>query len=334
MNTVILGGSSFVGVYVANELLANDKQCRIIATGRNPKFREFYNHLGIPYEFVDLRKPETFFVLDKYDIDNIVLCAVKMPANVEKDSMSEDIEDYYTINVMATIKLLEYCCKRNINRVLTFGSRFDTRLYSQDTIIKEDTPLNFSYTDDHASYVLTNTAKQEVMEYFNQRYGMHNVVLRVPSVFGVGPHGSFCKNGVVTKSGLQIFMDKASTGETIEIYGSNDTCKDLLYVKDLANGVRLALESKSAAGLYNIGYKDNFLLSEIVKAIVNVFSPKEKVSQIVSRPDIPNNGGFPTMDCSKIENELGWKAQYSDVEIMFSDYKKELERGVYSSLFA
>lgn len=334
MNTVILGASSFVGVYVANELLSSDKKNCIIATGRNPKFKTYYEQLGIPYEFVDLRKPETFSVLDKYKIDNIVLCAVQMPANVVKDNSTEDIEDYYEVNVIATIKLLEYCCKRKINKVLTFGSRFDTRLYSQDTVIKEETPLNFSYTDDHASYVLTNTAKQEVMEYFNQRYGMHNIILRVPSVFGVGPHGTFCKNGVVTKSGLQIFMDKAAVGETIEVYGSASTRKDLLYVKDLANGVRLALESETATGLYNIGYKENFLLSDIVKAIVKVFSHKDAESKIVSRPDIPNNGGFPTMDCTKIEKELGWQAAFSDAETMFSDYKAELDRGVYSKLFS
>ena len=257
-----------------------------------------------------------------------------MPANIEKDNDKEDIDDYYEVNVIATINLLEYCLKKGINKVITFGSRFDTRLYSQDKIIKEDTPLNFSYTDDHAAYVLTNKAKQEVMEYYNQRYGMHNIILRVPSVFGVGPHGCFCKNGVYIKSGLQIFMEKASIGETIEVYGSDDTRKDLLYVKDLANGVRLALESSSANGLYNIGYKENFKLMDIVKAIVKVFSPKNHESKIVHRPDIPNNGGFPTMDCSKIEKELGWKAQYSDAVAMFADYKKELERGVYSSLFA
>lgn len=257
-----------------------------------------------------------------------------MPANVEKDSNKEDIEDYYEVNVIATINLLDYCLKRGINKVITFGSRFDTRLYSQDTIIKEDTPLNFSYKDDHTAYVLTNTAKQEVMEYYNQRYGMHNIILRVPSVFGVGPHGSFCKNGVYIKSGLQIFMEKAQAGETIEVYGSENTRKDLLYVKDLANGVRLSLLSETALGLYNIGYKENFKLMDIVKAIVKVFSTEGHVSSIVPRPDIPNNGGFPTMDCSKIEKEVGWKASYSDAETMFVDYKKELDRGVYSNLFS
>lgn len=332
MNTVILGGSSFVGVYVASELLS--KRGGVVSTGRNPKFKDYYDKLGVPYEFVDLRKPETFSALDKYDIDAIVLCAVQMPANVEKDKEKEDIDDYYEVNVIATINLLDYCCKRGINKVITFGSRFDTRLYSQDTIIKEDTPLNFSYTDDHAAYVLTNKAKQEVMEYYNQRYGMHNIVLRVPSVFGVGPHGSFCKNGVYIKSGLQIFMEKAAAGETIEVYGSEDTRKDLLYVKDLATGVRLALESEKAQGLYNIGYKENFKLMDIVKAIVKVFSPKDKVSKIVARPDIPNNGGFPTMDCTKVEKELGWKPAFYDAEKMFADYKAEMERGVYSKLFS
>lgn len=305
----------------------------MIGTGRNPKFKKYYENLGVPYEYIDLRDPSTFSSLDKYDIDAIVLCAVQMPANIEKSADKEDIDEYYEVNVMATINLLEYCLKRGIKRIITFGSRFDTRLYSQDTIIKEDTPLNFSYKDDHAAYVLTNIAKQEVLEYYNEKYGMKNVIFRLPSVFGVGPHGSFHKNGVEIKSGLQIFIDKASKGETIEVYGKEDTRKDLLYIKDLTQGIVLALKSSEAKGLYNIGYKENFLLMDVVKAIVEVFSPSDKVSKIVRRPDIPNNGGFPTMDCSKIKDELGWKPKFSNPVDMFVDYKKELDRGVYTALF-
>ncbi len=71
----------------------------------------------------------------------------------------------------------------------------------------------------------------------------------------------------------------------------------------------------------------------MLKPLSSFLSPNEHQSQIVARPDIPNNGGFPIMDCTKIEKELGWKASYGTAERMFADYKAELERGVYTKLF-
>lgn len=73
-----------------------------------------------------------------------------------------------------------------------------------------------------------------MLNYYNKRYAMRNIWLRIPSVYGVGPHGTFAKDGVVQKSGLQIFMEKATVGEKIVVFGNPSTPKDVLYVKDMA----------------------------------------------------------------------------------------------------
>lgn len=336
-NILILGASSFVGVYVVNELMQSNimggGNFSLIGTGRNPRFKEYYDKLNIPYIKVDLRNKEDLHNLDAYEIDAIVLLAVRMPANVVKDDSYDDLAEYYQENVIATCDILEYCRKRKINRLVTFGSRFDTRLYPQGTVITEETPLNFSYTDDHVGYVLTNLSKQQVMHYYNEKYGMKNVILRIPSIFGVGPHGTFSKDGVVRKSGLQIFIDKAQAGEDIEVYGDSNTKKDLLYVKDLALAVRLVLESETAKDLYNVGYADNFRLEEIAKGIVEVYSPEGHKSKVTLRPDIPNNGGFPVMDCSKLIKETGYEPRYSNIVDMMRDYKQVYDEGVITKLF-
>ena len=335
MKTVlVLGASSFVGTYVINELLQHKEQYRIIGTGRNEKFRAYYEGLGIPYLNIDLNDKESFETMNHYDIDTIVLCAVRMPANVSKTTDEDDIADYYETNVVATCNLLEYCRAHHINQVVTFGSRFDTRLYPQDTLITEDTPLWFSYTDDHAGYVLSNIAKQQVMTYYNQMYQMDNIVFRLPTIIGVGPHGSYNKDGKETKSGLQIFIDKATAGQDIEIFGDPKTLKDWFYVKDLAIAVRCAIDSKGQGGFYNIGCGHNFTLDEIVHTIVRVFSDAKQPSKVLNRSDLANNGFFPTLDISKAKSNLGFEPQYGKLEDIFVDYKKELEAGVFSALFA
>ncbi|MEO4797177.1 NAD-dependent epimerase/dehydratase family protein [Bacteroides uniformis] len=333
MNVLILGASSFIGVYCVNELLNSGNNYNIIGTGRNPKFKDYYYNLDIPYVNVDLNDPASYSALDKYEIDVVVLLAVKMPANVEKNDRDDDIADYYQVNAVGTCYLMEYCRKRGINKVITYGSRFDTRLYGQGAIITENTPLNFSYKDDHVGYVLTNISKQQILTYYNEKYGMQNIMFRIPSIFGLGPHGQFCKDGVYVKSGLQIFMEKAVKGETIEVFGDPNTEKDLFYVKDLAYATRLAIDSITAKGFYNIGYDRNFTLPEIANAIVEVFSDPLNKSQIILRKNVKNNGSFPLMDSSKVKKELGFRAKYSDIKDIMEDYKAEKKRGVYDKLF-
>lgn len=305
----------------------------IVCTGRNPRFKEYYGSISIPYCNVDVCNYESFSILDKYQFDAAILFATMMPSNVEKNNDKDDTAEYYKVNVIGTLNTLEYCRKRGINKLISFGTRFDCRLYDSETIITEESPLKYSFTDDHAAFVMSNNAKWDVMRYYNEKYGMNNVFFRIPTIFGVGPHGSFYKNGVYKKSGLQIFIDKASKGEAIEIYGNPHTMKDILYVKDLTIGVQTALKKSESKGFYNIGYDVNFSLFDIVKAIIEVFSPTNATSEIIFRPDIANSGSFPTMDISKLKREIGFIPIYSNILAMMKDYKYELKRGLYPRLF-
>lgn len=336
MNTLMIGGSSFVGAYSIEELYSKGNfRGGVVATGRNPKFKKYYESLGIPYFNVDICDKKSFNQLNDYQFDAAVLFAALIPANVPRgENADDDTADYYNVNVIGTLNALEYCRKHNIKKLISFGTRFDCRLYDQDTVITEETPLKFSFTDDHAAYVMSSNAKWDVMRYYNEKYGMNNIYLRLPTIFGLGPHGGFCKDGVYRKSGLQIFMDKAAVGEKIEVFGAPDTQKDLLYVKDLAIGVRQAIEAEGKSGFYNIGYDKNFRLFDVANAIADVFATNGKRSEVIQRTDIPNNGGFPVMDITKIKRDLGFSPRYYDIHAIFEDYKKELDRGLYSKLFA
>lgn len=144
---------------------------------------------------------------------------------------------------------------------------------------------------------------------------------------------AFTKTVFTGSPDCKIFMDKASKGETIEVYGSPDIMKALLYVKDLDLGIRNALEFPSSKGFYNKGYEQNFRLIDVVNVIVAVFSNNGAVSTITQRPDIPNNGGFPLMDVTKPIRDIGLEPRYSNIVDMMKDYKYELERGLYTRLF-
>ena len=334
VNILIIGGSSFVGAYQTEKLVSDKKfEGQVVATGRNTKFREWYEKMGVPYYYVDICDKTTFDAIKKYHFDVVVLCAALMPSNVPRIEEYDDVINYYEVNLMGTINVLEFCRENGIPRVIAFGTGFDCRLYDEDVIISEKTPLKFSYTDDHAGYVMSSNAKREVMKYYNEKYAMKNIYLRLPTILGVGPHGGMFRNGVYCKSGLQIFIEKAKKGEEIEIFGDGNIKKNLLYVKDLVLEVQKIIENTEAKGFYNIGYDKSFTLLETVNAIVNVFGSANKQSQIKLCPEILNNGGFPQMSMEKLKKEIGFFPEFPDIKAIMIDYKYELERGVYTELF-
>ena len=51
---VIIGGSSFIGVHTAEEFLKQGSE--ILVTGRNDKYREYYEERGVSYLNLDLSR--------------------------------------------------------------------------------------------------------------------------------------------------------------------------------------------------------------------------------------------------------------------------------------
>lgn len=144
-------------------------------------------------------------------------CKIKLkpeiiPANAEVTlEDDENAADYFRINTIGTINVLEYCRKNGIQRVISNCSYADVRGAWGKKTITEDEPRDFIYKGDHAVYVFSKNAANDILEYYNQQHGMKNAWFRFPPVYGVGPHDSLFINGVLKKSGLKIFIDNASS---------------------------------------------------------------------------------------------------------------------------
>ena len=330
---IVIGASSFIGVYTVEEL--HNQGCEVVVTGRNNKFKEHYDKLGVKYINLDLANAADFDNLPKENVEGVILLAGLLPANAEVNlDEDENAADYFMINTIGTINVLEYCRKNGIKRVISNCSYADVRGAWGKRAITEDEPRDFIFTGDHAVYVFSKNAANDTMEYYNQQHGMKNAWFRFPPVYGVGPHDSLYINGTLKKSGLKIFIDNASEGKDICIFGNKDLSRDVVYVKDVAHAYYLALKSENTYGLYNMTSGKGVTLQEQAEVIADLWaSSPDKKSKITYRPDIENNTPSYLFSMEKAKRDFGFIPQYSDFRVMMTDYKKDLDANKYQELF-
>jgi len=331
---IVIGASSFIGVHTVEELLKQN--CEIVVTGRNNKFKEHYESLGVQYINLDLTNKADYERLPTEGVEGVILLAGLLPANAPVNlDETENAADYFEINTIGTINVLEFCRINGIKRVISTTSYADVfNSWNKDRPLTEEEPRGFKYVGDHAVYVMSKNAASDVMEYYNQQHGMTNAIFRLPPVYGVGPHGSLYINGTYVKSGLQIFMDKASVAEDITIYGDKDLSRDVVYVKDVAHAFYLAIKSEKTSGLYNMTSGKSVTLQNQVEIISRIFAPNPKnKSKINYKPEVENNTPSYIFSIEKARNDFGFIPRYSDFEVMMKDYKNDLDKNKFRNLF-
>jgi UDP-glucose 4-epimerase len=329
---IVIGASSFIGIYTVEELLK--QRCEVIVSGRNNKFKQYYDHLGVEYINLDITNKKDFEKLPMKNIEGIILLAGLLPANVPVNlDEDENAGDYFSVNVLGTINVLEYCRINKIKRLISTSSYADVfNSWSLGRALTEDEPRGFKYRGDHAVYVISKNAANDVIEYYNQQHQMLNAIFRFPPVYGVGPHGSLFVNGRYIKSGLQIFIEKAQAGEDITIFGDKNLSRDVVYVKDVAHAFYLAMQSEKTYGLYNMTSGQGVTLLQQAEIIADIFSIGKK-SNIIFKPEITNNTPSYLFSMEKAKRDFGFIPQYADFRKMMTDYKMDLNNQKYKELF-
>lgn len=328
---IVIGATGFIGMYTVEAFIKGGK--KVVATGRNRMLGEKLAEMGAEFLQLDITHMEDFQKLPTEDVEAVVLLAALLPANAKADlEKVENAADYFEVNVIGTIHVLEYCRQNGICKVIGNCSYSDVSgAWGMGYPITEEEPRNFKFTGDHAIYVISKNACCDVMEYYNQQHKMQCAWFRLPPVYGVGPHGTIFVNGKAHKSGIATFIDNAIEGKNLELWGNPHIKRDIIYVKDVADAYVLAVESEKTYGLYNMSSGTGVSLEEQAKAVIQVFG-ENSGSRIVYRPEKENHTPSFLYSMEKAKNDFGFVPQYTDYYDMMRDYKSELESGRWEAL--
>lgn len=328
---IVIGATGFIGMYTTEALIKSGKE--VIATGRNKELGKVLEQMGASFIELDVTCKADFDKLPAENVEGVILLAGLLPANTTADLENEEnAADYFTVNVIGSINVLEYCRKNGIRKVIGNCSYSDVSgAWGKGYAITEDEPRSFSFTGDHSVYVISRNACNDVMEYYNQQHHMQCAWFRFPPVYGVGPHGIIYVNGKPYKSGIATWIDNAKEGKDIEIWGNADISRDIIYVKDVATAYCMALSSDKTYGLYNMTSGIGLTLRRQAEVVIDVFGDGD-YGHIKYCPDKPNHTPSFLYSMEKAKRDFGFVPQYTDYKDMMIDYKKELESGRWDIL--
>lgn len=320
---IIFGAAGFIGTYLSDRLIKEGES--IVATDVSKLGASYYTQLGIPYYEVDITDRSSISKLPTEGVDTVINLACVQPANVSEQTY--DPVDYIKVNVIGTLNILDFCLKNNINKIIyTCSHRNSQGLWKEKegTAIKEADGRAIKYTGDYAMFSISESAAIDCVDHYSQAYGVQGIVFRLPPVYGYGPHTIIYKDGKPLTTGFQIFINNATQGKPLEVWGDCSLGRDIVYVKDVVSAFVLALKNKDASGIYNITSGRLSTLKEEAECIAREFWPEGSEPALVYMPEKPNGIEPYFYDISRAKFDLGWEPEYSFSE-MIADYKKELK---------
>ena len=232
---------------------------------------------------------------------------------------------------MGQLNVLEYMNSIGCKKIISAQTPADLwYLQNTTTPMPADAQRSFPPSTDHSIYTIAKNAAIDITEYYHNTFGISRFILRFFNVYMYHPNPYYHVDGIKRMISFRLLMDRASSGQDIEVWGDPTRSKEMLYVKDLTQLIQNCIESSLQGGIYNVGSSKQISLEEQIDGIIDVFTEGKK-SNKVYLPEKPN-ALFNHLDISKTIKELGYSPKYSYIDWL-NDFKKEMQENRFKLLW-
>jgi UDP-glucose 4-epimerase len=203
------------------------------------------------------------------------------------------------VNVVGSYNVLEACLEHKVKRVVytstssVYGNAKKLPIREED----EKSFLNFYSASKHTAEVYCKT--------FYEVFDLPVTILRYSNIYGPfqTPANPYC--GVIGK-----FINNATVGLPLKIYGNGEQTRDYTYIDDAIDATIAAAVNPQAIGQeYNIGTGIQTSVNDLAKAIVDITNTSSSV-QYVDNRDI-DNIQHRSIDITKAKKELHFQPTFT-----------------------
>ena len=315
--SLVVGGSGFVGNELVRQLTDLGRAVRVF--DRNPIGDKVLEN-QVEFYQGDVRDESAVSSAFR-DVSHVFHLAAMVP-------LTRAGREFNEVNVGGTANVVAAALKADVDHLVHLSS---SAVYGvpENTPITESTPL--------APLGLYGRSKHEgeviVMNALDD--GLNATVIRPRTIIGLGRLGIF-----------QILFDMIANGRAITILGSGNHDFQLISNRDLSKAM-ITASDRTATGLFNAGTGEFSSMKKDLNELARTVGSRSRVRGIpavLARPALRIldrlrlspfvDWHYDTVDkpywfdCSKIEHELGWKAEDSNIDMLENAYRWYLETPV------
>ena len=249
---VITGGAGFIGSYIAEKLVENGTDTKVIdnlVTGKKENLSKCFdqdNFSFLEYDLGNLDGIEDHLS----DVDILFHFA----ADPEVRTGYSKPEDSFEQNIVNTFNLLQKIKQSKIKKIVFASS---SSVYGDAKII----PTNEEYgpLSPISHYGASKLACEAMVSSFCHNYNIEGVILRPANVIGLrGRHGLIWD--LVHK--LKINQDE------LELLGDGKQTKSFIHISDAIDGIFFSLNNlQDKVEVFNLGSEDSVEIMDVAKIV-------------------------------------------------------------------
>jgi UDP-glucose 4-epimerase len=295
MNILITGGAGFVGSHLAEKLINSGVTVIIVddfSNGTVDNIENIKDKLTVITYDVSGPFEEFRQLTSKYKFDGIFHLAC-FPRSLSLQNPFRDLE----VNAKGTLNILELAKLTKAKVVFTSNSG----IYGDPEYL----PIDEKHPDKPSTpYDANKLVSEYYIKIYNRIFGIPSAICRLASVYGERQR---------TKPGwkpiIPEFCSKILSGNAPTINWDGEQTRDLIYVKDVVQGLMRAFDSEKTNGeVYILGTNIETSIEEIYRKICASFNTYIEPKRAEK---VPGDIRRMKLSFDKAKNTFGFKPEYS-----------------------
>jgi len=294
MKLLVCGGAGFIGSAFIRNFLQDRTDSKIInldvlTIGSNlENLKDLTNNPNYEFKKDDIRN-ET--LIDDLVRDSDVI--VNFAAESHVDRSIANPKPFIETNILGTYSILEAIREHDklfihISTDEVYGDAQGQSSFNEDSQINPSNP-----------YAATKAAADHLVASYYRTYGINCITTRCTNNFG--PY-QFPEK-LIPKT-----IIRSIRGLKVPLYGDGSQIRSWIYAYDHVEAIESLISKGRAGEVYNITAYEEITNKTIVQKILDILGKSHDMIEFVG--DRPGHDKRYSIDCSKIENEIGWKPKY------------------------
>jgi len=308
----VTGGAGFIGSAVVRHLLDKtpafvvniDKLTYAACLDSIPQAKGHSRYRFAQFDICN--GPALRQLFDQYQPGYVMNLAAESHVDRSIDGPGEFIRT----NIVGTFTLLQEALRYWRSRDRDAQSRFRFHHISTDEVYgslgAEGLFTEQTAYAPNSPYSASKASSDHLVRAWRETYGLPTIVTNCSNNYG--PYH-------FPEKLIPHMIIKGLAGEALPVYGDGQQIRDWLYVEDHAKALALVVARGRPGETYNIGGRNERTNLHVVETICDLLDrlepvalgPRRRLISFVT--DRPGHDRRYAIDASKIEDELGWRAQ-------------------------